>query len=70
MTRFSDLPDVLASEPVVETAQTAEQAAPFNIRPTGDYDGNLVRVVCRVYGKPGVPAMADLESRSVFPIKE
>lgn len=70
MTKFSDLPDVLSTASGV-TSKPAKEETAFSLgRPAASQDTDgLQHVVCRVYGRPAKPALADLNSRSVYPVK-
>lgn len=69
---FKDLADVFQVStakpaPVVDTA--TEEAA-FGLRAIKDMNSGLEKVVCRVFGQPGKPALVDLDTRSVYPTKD
>lgn len=67
MSSFDKLPNVF------ETAKeqpAAEEQAGFSLpRASKDENSTLISAKVRVFGKPGVPVMADLETRTVYPVK-
>lgn len=56
---FADITDVLK-------VNTEEAFSPV---PKKVPENNLVAANCRVFGKPAVPVMVELNTRSVYPVK-
>ena len=70
MTTFKDLPNILETSPETAATPHVEEAAfGMGMRPVQQDDNGMERVVCRVFGEAGKPALVDLQSRSVFPVK-
>lgn len=67
MASFKDLPNIFetaeAGQPSVEEATGAARLV------SSEQNSPLVRASVRVFGKPSVPVMVDLATRSVYPIK-
>lgn len=69
MSKFTNVPDILtATEDTTspEVASHIEEA--FRLRSEQNSD-NLVPALVRVFGRPGIPVMVDLATRSVYPTK-